>query len=643
MDGDRSDWVRAELENAIGARYEILELHGQGGMGMVFCARDRVLERLVAIKVLTPGARMTGDARARFQREARHNAAVSHPSIVPVIELGETREFPYIVMEFVKGESLARKLRHEGRLSADVTRRMLLDLSDALDYAHRNGIIHRDIKPENVLIRADSGRAMLADFGIAKALNDGKHLTQSGVAIGTPEYMSPEQAVGDRNLDHRSDLYSLGALGYTMLAGRPPHQGNGVGNVMTKHLLEDPVALRQLAPDAPQDLVAAISRCLEKDPQRRWPDARAFHRAIAREASEDEPVAEELRAITGFGAFMVVLVLIATAVAVDGLMSKDNLKAVIALLAALLIGVGFVNHARGIADNGSALPYVLRVSMWPPKWWGLWWPRSLRRPGDVWECLPTSARLTRIVSTFMLATVLLWLVGRSWLSLSARGRVDWGMRWLAGLALLVVALSLLRWIRIGFSFRDSWRLLFGPTVGATFWTQSHVNAVLLTRPDLAPACATPDTVRAMLHAIEDAAGRLVGRSREAGSTAAEASRLLVNDIERLDADIADLAQDAEALASLERQLSKMAQTQRDVRQRLEEAAKMMRARADLLDVRRLDREDANGTLRAIWTVIERLREQSGRGSPQENELIERLHALATAARDRQRPRGAQGA
>ena len=195
---------------------------------MVFCARDRILERLVAIKVLTPGARMTADARARFQREARHNAAVSHPSIVPVIELGETREFPYIVMEFAKGEPLGRKLRHEGRLSADVTRRILLDLSDALDYAHRHGIIHRDIKPENVLIRDDSGRAMLADFGIAKALNDGKHLTQSGVAIGTPEYMSPEQAAGDRNLDHRSDLYSLGALGYTMLCGR--HLTRGMGS-----------------------------------------------------------------------------------------------------------------------------------------------------------------------------------------------------------------------------------------------------------------------------------------------------------------------------------------------------------------------------------------------------------------------------
>jgi hypothetical protein len=196
----------------------------------------------------------------------------------------------------------------------------------------------------------------------------------------------------------------------------------------------------------------------------------------------------------------------------------------------------------------------------------------------------------------------------------------------------------------GFAFKDAWRLLFGPTVGATFWNQTHVSAVLITRPDVAPACATPDTVRAMLHAIEDAAGRLIGRAREAGSTAADAARLLVNDIERLDADIEGLAQDTdpETLAAIERQLSQMHQTRRDARQHLEEAAKIMRAQADLLEVKRLDREDANGTLRAIWTVLERLREQSGRGTSQEIELIERLYALADAARRRPRPGGESG-
>jgi serine/threonine-protein kinase len=644
MDRDRSEWVRAALEEALRKDYEILSLHGQGGMGMVFCARERALERLVAIKALAPGGALTPAARDRFHREARLAAALSHPSIVPIFNFGETPtspSIPFIVMSFVRGESLGRQLRHEGRLSPDATRHILLDLSDALDHAHTRGIIHRDIKPENVLIAAESRRAMLADFGIAKALSDGSHLTQSGVAIGTPEYMSPEQAAGGRDIDHRSDLYSLGALGYTMLAGRPPHQGDGVASVMAKHLLEDPVPLRELAPTAPQDLVAAISRCLEKNPERRWPDAHALHRALAREASEDEPVAEELRAITGFGAFMVIVLLFAVVLAVDGWVSNDGLLMVIAPLAGLLIAVGFVNHARGIAANGYTLRDVLSVSMWPPKWWGLWWPRSLRRPGDVWECLPTSARLTRALSTLIFATILVWLVVRSWLPSPTRVGVDSGMRWLPGLGLFVVATGLLRWTRIGFAFKDAWRLLFGPTVGATFWNQPHVSGVLVTRPDAAPACATPppDTARAVLHAIEDAAGRLGGRARAAGGAATDAAHLLVNDIERLDAEIEGLSGDAspEELARVERRLSELRETQREARQHLEEYAKLMRAQADLLEVKRLDREDANGTLGAIWTVMERLRGLSGGGTPLETELLERLRALVAAARARPRP------
>ncbi len=338
---------------------------------------------------------------------------------------------------------------------------------------------------------------------------------------------------------------------------------------------------------------------------------------------------------------MTIVLLIAVTWAVDGWVSNDPLVMVIAPLAGLLIGVGFVNHARGIAANGYALSHVLHVSMWPPKWWGLWWPRALRRPGDVWECLPTSARLTRVLSTLMFAIILVWLVGRSWLPKPTRVDVNSGVLWLAALALLVVATGLLRWIRLGFAFKDAWRLLFGPTVGATFWGQPHVNSVLITRPDAGAGCATPtpESVRAMLHAIEDGAGRLVGQARGDGSSAADAARLLVNDIERLDADIANLPRDTE-LDAIERLLSQMPETQRDARRHLEESAKLMRAQANLVEVKRLDREDANGTLRAIWTALERLREQSGRGTPQEAELLERLRALAAAARDRPRPPGA---
>ena len=642
MHRDRSEFARAALENALSARYEILNLHGQGGMGMVFCARARALEKLVAIKVLIPSAALTAVARDRFRREARLAASLSHPSIVPVFEYDETGEFPYIVMEFVRGESLGGRLRHEGRLRPDASRRILIDLADALDHAHRRGIIHRDLKPENILIAAESGRPLLADFGIAKAMDDGSHLTLSGTMIGTPEFMSPEQAAGERGIDHRSDLYSLGAIGYTMLAGRPPHQGTSAASVMGKILTEEPRPLRELVPDAPQDLLAAISRCLEKAPERRWPDARTLHGALAGEASPDEPVTEELRGVTGFGAFMMLVLLAATAWAVNGVASADYVLAALTSLAGLLVAIGFLIYARGIADHGYALRDVLRVSMWPPKWWGLWWPRGLRRPGDVWECLPMSARLTRVLLTLMFATLLAWLVMRSALPGFTREALRWSLVGLSLFAVLAVLTSLLRWRRLGFAVQDASRLLFGPTIGVTFWSQPHVNAVLVRHPNAAPACATPpESGRSMLQAIEDASARLNGRAREGGSDAARAARLLLDDVERLDSEIENLARDAdpEELARLERRMAQLNETQHDARHHLEGYARIMRGQGDVLEVKRLEREDANASLRAIWTVLERLGEPSCRGTPTETDLLERLRALTAAARGRPRPRG----
>ena len=641
MGRDRSDRVRAELAKVLGARYEILDLHGQGGMGMVFCAREHALERLVAIKVLDPGAALTSDARDRFRREARLAAALSHPSIVPLFDFGETQDFAYIVMAFVRGESLGRRLRHEGKIAPEAARRILLDLSSALDHAHNRGIIHRDLKPENVLVEGESGRALLADFGIAKAVADGRHLTSSGVAIGTPEYMSPEQAAGKRDIDGRSDLYALGVLGYTMLAGRPPHQGDGVADVITKHLLEDPVPLRELAPTAPQDLVAAISRCLEKNPDRRWPDARALHRALGREASEDEPVAEDLRAMTGFGAFMIIVLLASAGLGFYGWVSSSKDLVIIAPLAGLAVAAGFAIYARGIAANGYELREVLRVSLWPPKWWGLWWPRGLRRPSDVWDCLPTSARLARVLLTAAFAVILVWVMTLPALPDTARGLARATVMGVSVLALGVVAAGLARWRGIGLRAQDASRLLFGPTVGATFWNQEHISSVLVTRPDAAPACATPepDTVRGLLRSLEDATARLTGQARAAGSAAAEAGRLLVDDIERLDAEIESLLGDAtpDELARLEGRLADMGGAQHPGRQHLEEYVRFMRAQADRVEVKRLDREDANGTLREMWVVLQRLREHTERGTPPERELLGRLEALSAAARARHRP------
>jgi serine/threonine-protein kinase len=606
-------------------------------MGMVFCARERTLEQRVAIKALVPDVALTADARERFLREARVGASLSHPSIVPVFAYGETRtppRIPFLIMPFVRGESLGRRLRHERTLAADVVRRVLIDVADALDHAHARNVIHRDLKPENVLIAAETGRAMLVDFGIAKALGDGRSLTNSRVAIGTPEYMSPEQTAGRRDIDGRSDLYSLGALGYTMLAGRPPHQGDGVSDVMTKILTEDPVPIRELAPEAPQDLVAAITRCLEKNPDRRWPDARSLSRALAREASEDD-LTEDLRAVTGFGAFVLLVLLVAAAWGFRGWMTGDVVGMVIPPLAGLLVAVGFVNYARGIAASGDTLGDVLRVSMWPPKWWGLWWPPRLRRRGDMWECLPMSARLTRAYLTLMFAAILAWLVVRSSLNEAVRGRGDQAVLTALAVGTLVVVSGLLWWSRLDFSLRDASRLLFGPTVGATFWNQPHVNSVLITRPDAGATCATPlpATVRAMLHAIEESAARLSGQARELGSGAVAAAQSLVSDIERLDDEIQQIAHAPEQLALAQQSLDALRETQRDARQHLESYIKLMRRDADRLEMKRLEREDANGMLRAMWALLERLRDQSGRGTA-DVALLEQVRAMIADVRKR---------
>ncbi len=638
MDRRRSDYVRAVLEDMLGARYEILDLHGHGGMGLVFCARARALEQLFAIKVLTPDLALTTTARERFRREARLAASLSHPSIVRVFEYDETGEFPYLIMEFVRGESLAHRLRHEGRLLPEVTRGMLLDLADALDYAHRRGIIHRDLKPENILIGAESGRALLTDFGIAKALSDSSHLTDSQGRPGTPEYMSPEYAAGEQEIDHRTDLYSLGAVGYTMLAGRPPHQGNGYLSVIARHLTEEPVPLRQLVPEAPEDLVAAISRCLEKQPERRWSDARALHQALAREAGEDEAVSEELRAITGFGTFVILVLVAALSWAARSWSSGDGAITAVAAFGGLLVTIGFLIYARDIAAKGYALRDVLRVSMWPPKWWGIWWPRVLRRPGDVWECLPRSARLTRVLLTLMFASMVTWLVAAPSLSDTGRSSLRWLVIGLAAAVVVIVASNLARSRTRRFPMRDATRLLFGPTIGTTFWGQPHVKAVLGTRAGAASACAAPvpATIRGILYAIEASAQELTGSARPGGADAADAAHLLVDDVERLDAEIENLTRgaDPEELARIERRLAELSDTQQDAREHLEAYAKLMRAQADRLEVKRLDRDDAAGTLRSIWAVLEQLR-----GTPDGAELLQRLQSLSAAARGRMRVSG----
>ncbi len=268
--------LRAHVENALSATYEVDQEIGRGGMGIVYRARDKRLKRHVAIKLLPPELSFRRDIRSRFLREAETAAQLSHPNIVPIYSVDEVGNLVFFVMACIDGDNLAKQLQKRGPLPIEDVRRWLMEVGDALAYAHSRGVIHRDIKPDNILIDAIDGRALVTDFGIARAATDSgdtPRLTATGMAIGTPAYMSPEQASGDRDLDARSDLYSLGIVAYQMLVGEPPFIGNTTPALLVKHLAEMPVPVDQRRRDVPPDLTRIVMRLLEKAPEQRFQTA----------------------------------------------------------------------------------------------------------------------------------------------------------------------------------------------------------------------------------------------------------------------------------------------------------------------------------------------------------------------------------
>lgn len=279
---DRS--LSGRLTAALGDAYTVEGEIGRGGMGVVFNARDERLKRRVAIKVLPPELAFREEIRLRFLREAETAARLSHPHIVPIHTVGEGPDgLVYFVMAFVDGESVAQRLKRRGRLPSEEARRILVETADALSAAHGLAIIHRDVKPDNILLEGSRGRVVVTDFGIAKALSSttgGGTLTATGVAIGTPHFMSPEQAAGDREIDGRSDLYSLGVVGYQMLTGDLPFNAPTVPGILMKQITELPPPIESKRTDVPEDLSACVMRCLEKEPEHRWPTADGLRRAL---------------------------------------------------------------------------------------------------------------------------------------------------------------------------------------------------------------------------------------------------------------------------------------------------------------------------------------------------------------------------
>src|SRR6185295_16476131 len=272
--------VQSHLTIALADRYRFQRELGEGGMATVYLAQDLKHDRRVAIKVLKPELAAVIGA-GRFLREIKTIATLQHPHILGLIDSGEVNGTAYYVMPFVEGESLRDRLRREKQLPIADAVRVATEVASALDYAHRHGVIHRDIKPENVMLH--DGSALVADFGIALAASKagGTRMTETGMSLGTPTYMSPEQAMGEREITARSDVYALGAMTYEMLLGEPPFTGPTAQSIVARVVTEAPRPLLTQRHTIPAHVEAAVLTALEKLPADRFSSAAEFAQALA--------------------------------------------------------------------------------------------------------------------------------------------------------------------------------------------------------------------------------------------------------------------------------------------------------------------------------------------------------------------------
>ncbi|HYG74277.1 MAG TPA: serine/threonine-protein kinase [Planctomycetota bacterium] len=268
--------------------FQILSTLGSGGMGHVYKAHDPKIGKVVALKVLS--LRLTDDAEfiARFKREVETTAALSHPNIVAGFGSGSIDGRPYLTMEFVEGLSLGKLLETQRRLPEKRALEIAREVARALDYAHAHGVVHRDVKPDNVLIGESCVK--LTDFGLAKLLQNDQRLTQSGIALGTPHYISPEQVSASRYIDHRADIYGLGAMLYHMLTGRVPFEGATNNEIMLKHLNQQPQDPRELAPGISPHAVMIVHKALAKKAAERYDSAGAIIEDLSRAIAGKAPI-----------------------------------------------------------------------------------------------------------------------------------------------------------------------------------------------------------------------------------------------------------------------------------------------------------------------------------------------------------------
>ena len=301
-DSGRAERVRIKLQEAIGEGFVLGDMLGRGGMGIVFRAREKALDRDVALKVLAFDPVLNPEAYIRFEREAKLAAKLDHPNIVPIFSVGQRNAIAFYTMRMVRGGSVEQMVTPGRGLDVPHVINILRDIASALDYAHANGVVHRDIKPANILI-GDSGHALVADFGIARAFGgDAAGATATGTGVvGSPAYMSPEQWRGEK-VDGRADQYALGVLAFELLSGRRPFADASMQELLRMHLVEDPPDIISLRQDLPSHVTDAIWRAMAKDPGDRYPSAMGFVSALAGESPTAAAGSRSAANVSGAGA-----------------------------------------------------------------------------------------------------------------------------------------------------------------------------------------------------------------------------------------------------------------------------------------------------------------------------------------------------
>lgn len=653
--GQEPDPLWVVLERAVGAQYTVLRLLGRGGMGAVYLARERLLERLVAIKVL-PREHADSDARERFLREARTAAQLSHPNIVPLLSFGELGDTLFYIMRYVDGESLEARLKRDISVPEPETRRVLSELCDALGYAHEQGVVHRDIKPDNVLIERGTGRVMLTDFGVARRGAGSGTLTGTGVVVGTPQYMSPEQASGERAIDGRADIYSVGVIAYRMITGRLPFDGGTARDLLMQHITRAPRHLAEIAPDAPADLAGAVMMCLAKEPAARWPDAAALRFAIGTSSVDSRAMPDGLESLPGLGTrgLMMSYVLLGT-MGVFYLVDPDVVWFGVGLVTPAVLLVASVGGSLLAARRvGLSARKALRIAFWPPGWWPGWWPRTLRPPGDLWDRLPPVVRRARSWGLSVMIGAMFFGAVPGLLSAMIIA-LHFGNKPFAGVVMSVtMAATVLPLVsmaavyipyyrfgrRAGLTPIEVRKLADEPTAGSRFWERPAI-ARLLT--DAIPDTAAPATPAGLLSAVREIVRTLPDNLDQLGSDALRAASDLASAIGDLDSESRQLADPADAgeqrrvedrIAALGAESSDEPSGRRQMRSLLEGQLKLFRE----LEARRsgvnAKRAMLHEQLRTLWLQLESLRAQTATPTPGASELSNRIRELCRSIESR---------